>query len=386
MFRPFLLSLAFLGLQLIAASPAQAVSPPFPEPPAGSVFASSELLKIELDAPLASLFANRVGADFSQYKKATVPGRLRYRDESGKAVEVGVTVSMKGFSSLMMCNFPKLELKIEAASAQTTIFSNMRSLDLNTHCDYKDAGMRSRAANYVHREEMLYQFAKVLEIPTYESRPLMVSYLNSGILGFDERVSQPAFFIEDMGALEKRLNAREIKSVSDYMKDAVVAKKPSKAADYKFDNVQDAIQADPEDTARIALFENLLGNGDWFISTKAKHFRHEDGEDRLWNIKVLEMADGKWVQFPQDFNLAFILSGDYYAGLNSDELPQYYGLISPAAFSRIEKNFLSKKSQLLRLTEKLSLDPEGQKLLQNVLNQFFVTLKAEDGQKPPAEN
>src|SRR5687767_2138753 len=161
------LKLIVLSLQLatLQSPVAHAVSPPFDQVPPSSVFASSHLLSIEIEAPLAELFAHRTSQNFLEIKKQKVFGTLRYFDENGRRIAVAIQLRIKGFSSIRLCRFPKLELKIDKTSSRGTIFDRTGSIDLNTHCDYEDPEMRARSKYDSHREELLYQLARVLEIP-----------------------------------------------------------------------------------------------------------------------------------------------------------------------------------------------------------------------------
>lgn len=366
-YQSFLAALLFL---LSFADLAQAISPPFPDVPPGSVFSSSEPLSIEVEAPLAKLFAHKAHPNFLEVKKQKVPGVLRYLDGNGQKVEVAIQLKIKGFSSINTCNFPKMELKIDKLSSPNTIFQGIKSIDLNTHCDHVKPEKRALARLHNHREELLYQMARALEIPTFESRPLWVRYKNSGLPEISPDTAYQAFFLEDMGALEKRLAAVEIKSESDILKDHELARNPTKTTKFSFRSVVESQNADPEDAARIALFQALIGNVDWYISPRPGYFRFQGTEDRLWNVKILELPHGKWVLLPNDFNLAFILSGTVFPRVDSD----IYNTVDREAQRKIEEQFISKKPELDKLIERLSTDPEGRTHMKTVLDAFYAEI------------
>ncbi|MES2856708.1 MAG: hypothetical protein V4692_12630 [Bdellovibrionota bacterium] len=360
-----------LGLSvLMAADMAMALSPPFAPVAAGTVFADSSALDLEIDAPLHDIFKLRSDDGSIEAKKFKVAGKLRYSGANGSRIEIAAQFNMKGFSSIHLCNFPKLELKLDPAGAAGTIFEGTKSIDLNTHCDYKKTDWISKEANYTHREEIIYQIAKALEVPTFNSRPVFVRYLNTGIPDFDSSKTYPAFLLEDTGALKKRLGATELKSVSDGFKDGEVAKDPSKEAEYIFRSITETDQADPEDAARIALFEALIVNHDWFVSVKPEHFRFPNGQDRLWNIKVLKLKTGEVVPFPQDFNFATILSGQSYFDLRKD----IYDVVDRASQKKIEDIFVAKKAAVYAAIDKMTGDPEGKASFRKSVDSFYLEL------------
>ena len=140
----------------------------------------------------------------------------------------------------------------------------------------------------------------------------------------------------------------------------------------KFLNVSES-PMDPEDVSRIALFEALIGNTDWTIRVTKddRRFQGESGSATgLWNIKILEMKNGKWIPFPQDFNLAFINSGTSFFILNE----KIYKVASRASREKIKADFVKRKAQLMKLTDSLSDDPEGREAIKKMLENFYLEL------------
>ncbi|MNK01245.1 hypothetical protein D3C87_190400 [compost metagenome] len=370
--------LAVLSSLILSCSTLQrkpATSQPFPAPMAGSLFASYEPLNFELDAPLADLFAQK-GKDHFTAKAATVSGVLSYTDEQNKKVRFPVEVKMKGFSSIQMCSFPKIELKIKSNDRRGTYFENIKTVDLNTHCAENEPESDpyreyTKDMFYAHREVLIYRMAEVLEIPTLRARPIFIKYRNTKIAKVNQN-PEPyrAFFLEDMSDLRKRLQAREIKGVNDSFK-----KNPKEGSEdiYIFKDLQSSPQTDVEDAARIALFQAMIGNLDWFIKTKPEHVRFESSDKvNLWNTKILEMTDGRWVLFPQDFNFSGILRGFLYGEMDK----VVFNVVDEATQERIKKSFVDKKTEIYSLLETLTKDKQGTELMKSTLDQFYIRIES----------
>lgn len=374
----FALLLFTLACSSLTTKRTPATSAPFASVETGSLFASYDVLNVELDAPLAPLFAKKdPNPQAPRNKEAFVDGVLSYENELLQKIQIPVEIHLKGFSTLNSCSFPKLELKIKSKDSEGTLFESTKSVDLNTHCFEKDdpaAYDVFKSAFWNHREALIYRMADVLEIPTLKARPVFIRYKNTQIPNVDQNPAPyRAFFVEDMGNFRKRLNAKEIKGIDDPLKSEELAKDPSKASRYVFTDVKSSPQIDPEDASRIALFQAMIGNEDWFIKMHPTHKRFEnlDIKTNLWNTKIAELPDGKWVLFPQDFSISGILSGEPKNRLDKVT----FGFSGEATQQSLKQNFLNKKTDIYLLTETLVNDPEGGALMKKTLDGFYQKLK-----------
>lgn len=336
-----------------------AVSDPFNKPAPGTLFSSYNEMNISISAPLTTLFKDKkLGRQ--RFKESAQMGTLTVGKD-----KYPIRVQMKGYSSASMCPFPKLEITILDGHHKNTIFAEARTFDLNTHCADKDYQMDSafKASFYNHREALIYRVLDILEIPTFKSRPAMAQYTDED--SNTEMGPFQAFFLEDTSSFKKRLEAREIKGVNDPEKDSKLKENPKKEDDYIFTNVQESKKIDPEDAAQIALFNEMIGNYDWFIKADPEHMRSPKDFKNLWNIKIFEMKNGNWIIFPQDFSLAETVTGI--------RKPTYYqrvfDLVSTSSKNKIKKKFMDKKDEILQLTENLDLD--GKKYFTDALTKFF---------------
>ncbi len=339
-----------------------AVSDPFNKPAPGTLFSSYDEMNISISAPFTTLFKDKklVRQKFKESAQLGIMiiGTDRYP----------IRIQMKGYSSASMCPFPKIEITILDGRHKNTIFSEARTFDLNTHCADKDHQIDSafKASFYNHREALIYRVLDILEIPTFKSRPAMVHYTDEDT----KIISGPfqAFFLEDTSSFKKRLDAREIKGVNDPEKNLKVKENPGREADYIFTNVQDSKKIDPEDAAQIALFNEMIGNYDWFIKADPDHMRSAKDLRNLWNTKIIEMQNGSWVIFPQDFSLADVVTGIR----KPTHYERVFNLVSATSQKKIKNKFLEKKDEIMQLAE--SLDPDGKKYFIDALTEFFSEL------------
>jgi hypothetical protein len=334
-------------------NPASAVLPQ--NIPAGSLFSSYEPVSVTLSAPLKTLFSQTRTAEL---KKQSIDGTLTYQDPSSQVFSIPVEVRVKGNTTLVLCPFPKLELKIKSPKEAAGIFQGVKSVDLGTHC--RDKGQQVLNSNlyqsvFNHREALIYRMAEILGVPTYKARPAVIRYQATGITVVDEN-TQPyqAFFLEDKSAFRKRIGATEFAE--------------------KFESVKDSAYIDYEDAARIALFEVMIGNIDWSL----KSDKNDDGMFaaigyNLWNMRMFEFADKHLLPVPYDFNYAEIIVG----GIGVDINKNLFNLAERASQEKIKKSFLSKKALLYKTVESsLKNDPEGIANFKKTLDAFYSKLSS----------
>jgi hypothetical protein len=335
---------------------------------APGLFANYEALSVELSAPVGALFKNK-----EKGKEQSVAGTLTYSGGDGVKTSVPVEVHLRGFSSLAQCTFPKLELKFKPDTQG--LFAGMKSVDLSTHCLEKgnDGGNAFlRAAPLNHREALIYRMAELLDIPTYKVRPALIHYEATGIAEVDGN-DKPyqAFFVEDKGAFRKRLNAKEILSVRDPLKKAALIKDPKKASQFAFDTVQKSPQILPDDVVMITLFEYMVSNIDWGIKADDKDQSfHVLIEQDLWNIKIFELPDKKWMVIPHDFNLSGIILGSAREKINK----YAYNVAGASVQQKMKQRFLDKKDLLYQAVDGLTEDPEGIQIFKRSLDTFYSSM------------
>lgn len=346
---------------LLAPSSAFALSEPLP-PPAAGVFSTSTTMNLEVEAPLAKLFRDYDSAS-PDLPKPTVMGTISYLD-SGRTITIPARFNVKGYSSANDCEFKKVELKFKKEHTAQTIFENLKSIDLNTHCQEEaTVGTPFAQSFYNHREVVIYKMAKLLGLATYEVRPVFVKYKNTGTVADKSKNLYQAFFVEDKSEFLRRLGAQEFMGKYDrsYGKLAKKPKDPKDDAKYIITDIRQQKQIDLEDLYRLLLFNVLVQNHDWGLPF------NEGVQVYLWNVKIAALSQDHWVPVIHDFNLAGPVTG-------MPGGPQFidsFKLADKVTMDRIEASFVDRRAKLYEMLELLSNDPEGQQYLKDCLDQFF---------------
>lgn len=354
------------------------LSEPFSEP-RPALFSSTQILRFRLSAAFSTLVRAKDDPSLN-VKRIEVPGELSYTKDDGTAVRAQVQINIKGFASIRMCSFPKLEIKFVRASEITgTLFEGLKTVDLNTHCVEQDdpaADKLAKASGNPHREAFLYRLMNILGMPSFGARPAILQYHDTDSPSVMRAVpgkEYPAFFLEDYGSFRKNHRLKAIRGIHDvnrYMTDPHDAEK---LATFVFSSVDESPRVDLEDLFRAVLIQDLAGNTDWFVqlSKDSPRFGKKDA-DGLWNMKLVETAEGRWLTIPQDFNLSAFVMGYPYYERNMDK--SYEGLISREAKIEIFRRFVAKKSELLAATNELS--PSDAAAARSYLKKFLSKLES----------
>jgi hypothetical protein len=345
----------------VVSSGANESSKALVQPNGSQLFASDDIIAIRLEAPFSELFAKKAGGLF-EAKKTWVDGKIYAGDH-----EIAVRLRMRGYSSLgILCSFPKLMLKFDKEASKGTVFEGVNKVDLGTHClDEKEAKEKKKfeGLRFPHREALLYQWAKVLEVPTYAARSATVTYTDSSRINPMPSLTRPAFFLEHLSSLKKRAQAIEIRPVNDSLHpfEDLTAKDAPKLV-WKSPEESTALSRDQ--LARVAFFESLIGNGDWRMSST-----------ELWNVKVLELPSGEWITIPMDFNFSSIALGVPVGETNwAHGAFAFWPAASKEVRLRIIEDFEAKKSALFETVESLKIDdPDGYKKAKESLASKFET-------------
>lgn len=338
-------TLVLIGL---AATASFGLSEPFPASPENSVFGSDEILNVELDAPLQDLFIKNDAN--TKDEKVFVAGKLSYWDHRNKKVSLNVRVRVKGKSTVSFCPFKKMEIKFKGADTSATIFANITSIDLNTHCaepgelDELEAHFSSSYFN--HREVLIYKMAKILRVPTYQARALSIRYKNTGLKVDNSSQPYNAFFLEDHGDLTKRLHARDVK-VQELRRENERM------------NLAKQAEISVADLYRAALFNGLIANRDW-------GYPQDEELDVFHNLKVLEIQPGKWVPLIYDFNLSPIVTQDKVYPF----FPSRF-VLDENIKAQVLATFKEKRTELYALLETLKNDQPAYTSLKICLDEFF---------------
>jgi hypothetical protein len=163
------------------------------------------------------------------------------------------------------CNFPPLSLNFKKNEVKNTLFDNQDKLKLVTPCqDDKD----------VIDEYMIYKMYNEVTDRSFKVRLVKILYFDTGKV--KKLFEKYSFFIEHEDQVGERNNSVEINKV---------------LTPYDLDN---------ETFRRMAMFQYMIGNKDWYITSRK-------------NIVLMQPSDTSQAPYaiPYDFDFAAFVNADY---------------------------------------------------------------------------
>ncbi len=233
---------------------------------AQGLFRKSDPLEITITTGLGALIRDR-----DSTSRVMHGADLSYRDSSGAAVHVGVSLRTRGHwrRQARNCDFPPLKVEVTREAAKNTLFEGNRTLKLASNC----RPSRSEYEQYILQEFALYRMYQALTPWSFRTRLAHVTYQDS--TGKTKPVQSWAFFVEDDGDLAQRRNARRIE-----IQGAL------------FDDLE------PVKFGYLQLFQYMAGNTDWSVSG-------------LHNIMLLRDSIGTLHPVPFDFDWSGAVDARY---------------------------------------------------------------------------
>lgn len=249
------------------------------------LFSSHDVVSFTIRAPFEDIFEHR-GEESEEY-----PGMVLMRRESGESDTLDVDIRTRGRTRLTkrICRFPPLRLDFPKDSVAGTLFESQNRLKLVTHCQDD----REQYEQYVLLESLIYRIYNTLTDLSFRVRLARITYEDTA--GERETVTRYGFLIEHEDALAARTGW-------SYVRTRVVP--------------PDAV--DPENLAKVEVFQYLIGNTDWSA------FAAEPGSSECChNTKPIGSRAGPVFMVPYDFDIAGLSNTRYANRLfrrNLDEM------------------------------------------------------------------
>ena len=157
------------------------------------LFAGVETLEVTLEAPFRQLMRERD-------ESSELPGKFRYTDSAGAAVELDVKVRTRGKFRAQKdtCEFAPLRLNFRTSQVKDTLFAGQDKIKLVTHCETNS----SRYDQTVITEYLAYRILNVMTDYSYRVRLLRIRYV---FTDGNRELKSYAFFIERDKRLARRL-------------------------------------------------------------------------------------------------------------------------------------------------------------------------------------
>ena len=227
-----------------------------------SLFKSDEIINMELRADFSTIQAERTGN--AEYHD----GELVYYTPNGETVKLSVKLIVRGHfrRDTANCNFPPLYVNFKKGEVKNTIFNNQNELKLVTPCIYEKDVIEEyliyKMYNKVTDFSMKVRLVKILYFDTTRQRKLFEKY---------------SFFLEKKEHVAERNNV--------FVKDIY----------------ESAFDLNKENFKRMAVFQYIIGNVDWYLKLKQNIVIMQPNDTTLAPLAV-----------PYDFDLSAFVNA-YYA-------------------------------------------------------------------------
>jgi hypothetical protein len=300
----------FIGLMLSAA-----FSIPLK---AQALFESEQPLRLTLQADL-SVLQNDISDD-PEY----IAGKLIEYLPANKINMFEVKVKPRGTTRRItgLCEFPPLKINFKKSQIANTTFEGNDKVKLVLQCR-EDQDFN----NYVFEEYLIYKAYNLITDESYRVRLITLTIKDTGYNSPD--LTMDGFIIEDDDTFAKRTGTKVYEKVVHH---------------------QDSCEAASVD--RMAMFQYMIGNTDWYINT-----RH--------NISIFQRKEGgSLIAVPYDFDFAGVINTVY--ATTSKEIPitkvidRYYkgSCRDPQALDETVQLFIEKRVDIIKLYEDFNLVPD----------------------------
>ncbi len=255
-------ALAFFAFYLFLSICAEGQKP-------DTLFTSDEVLNLELRCDFSAIRADTAKDPQPQN------GKLIFYSPDGKIIKFSVKVRARGDfrRNPEICSFPPLQVNFKKKEVRNTIFNNQDKLKLVTACQREED---------VIEEYVIYKMYNQVTDLSLKVRLVKIRYFDTS--AGSEVFVQHSFFIEHEDQLGERKNV------------------------YERDSLLTPFDLERENFMKMSVFEYLIGNKDWFITSRR-------------NVVIFRSKDptGKLYAVPFDFDFAGLINASYTKPRNVSE-------------------------------------------------------------------
>jgi hypothetical protein len=269
-------------------------------------------------------------------QKTYIPAKVVILTARKDSIHLDAKVKTRGHMRLDICSFPPLKLKFEKGELSAKLLSSFNEMDIVNHCE--ESAMHDQL---LLREYLAYKLWELVSPYYFNVQLIRLHYLKPD--GAQAYKSGYAFLMENTEELVARLSARRNKT--PVISSSAVEKEPM---------------------LRVALFEYMIGNTDWYITN-----RHNLEFVAIPSFNVL-------VPVPYDFDYSGLVSAPYAAHHTSIDLPsvstRYYQgkCVSEEEVHNVLKIFLAQKEKILMTPHHIQgLNDKSINYTVSYLNSFF---------------
>jgi hypothetical protein len=295
------------------------------------LFDSDELLEISLRFDITYYKKKKSDKDY-------LDAILTYRTSDKDSINKSLKVRSRGVFRRTYCNFPPLMLNFKIKDTILGEFSNINKLKMVTYC-------KPGNEEYLLKEYLVYKLYNVLTDNSFRVRLLRVNYINTS------KQSKPvrafAFVIEPTEVLAKRLNSVEVTSTNLTQRDI-----------------------NPEIVDRMAIFNYMIGNTDFTVSTHHNILILAKGSADSPSLRML---------VPYDFDFSGLVNTNYSTpidnlGLKSVRDRYYLGICrNEEVMLNSIKEFSDRKEEFYRVIKEFPyLSAKSKNEMNRYLDGFFI--------------
>jgi len=297
-----------------------------------TLFRSDKILRMELRADFTAIQKDR--GETPVYHNA----ELSYKDANRKVVNLPLRIMVRGNfrRNPDNCNFPPLFFNFKKSDVHNTLFEDQDKLKLVTPCQTDE---------YVIEEYVIYKMYNRVTDLSLHVRLVKIEYYDTGLK--KTLFEKFSFFIEDKDHAAKRNNA--------------VIK----------DNFLTPFDLEQESFRKMAMFQFLIGNKDWFVSSRK-------------NIIIMQPKDTTLAPYavPYDFDFSAFVNADYSKPKDQvNHFPEsrrtYKGLCyTDAEYKEVFDFYHELRSDFYKIIRKHGyISTETNNQISDYLNQFYNGIK-----------
>lgn len=338
----------------------------------GGFFDDPSVATFTIEAPLETLFERGVTDE-----SFNVAGRIVGTSDSD-AIEADVFV--RGNTSRRECPFPKLKLKLKDGAGP---FSGLHAVKINTHCgDTPGEELTQRYGRLANekspwREAAAYRIADAAGARTPRTRPARITYVDTTPgAEASKRITRNALVIEDDDEIRKRFGA--------------TAEIPPE----EFTNAQALLT--PDDVARVAFTQALVGNFDWCLMMAPGDRYRCDARRKLWNMAAFRTPTGA-IPILEDFDLTGTVTGPHvwfdhafphgFAASDIDteviaQVQRTRTLFDRPMLDRMRQDFMARREGIIRAIDETTIDAKGAELAHAYVDAFYRAIADADFYRP----
>jgi len=263
---PDLTSIApLLFLLCSATAPAQYTDSDQP------LFASHDILKVRIEAPLSTLIKERPEEKY-------LDGMFYYIDANGQEQALDLKIRTRGKYRLQKktCNFPPLRLNFKKGQVKETEFANQDKLKLVSHCQTRKKSFEQ----LVLREYLAYRIYQLLTDRSFGARLMHINYIDTEDDG--KAIAKYGFVIEDDDNIGERLGL-------------------SRATIHSIEPVE----LDARLANLVAVYLYMIGNTDYSLVLGPA------GDECCHNSMLYTAGAAPYMPIPYDFDFSGIVDAPY---------------------------------------------------------------------------